>query len=107
MKTTWMISLFCFLTFSIFGQHPENQIDQSGTTTVLTSYVVDLDGSVTNVKIEKLECDGCSKSMEKNLREEAIRVISAIPNKGVQKEKVKYLIPIKFNLDDFDTTPND
>lgn len=62
---------------------------------VLTSFVVDADGSITDVKVVK--------SVDKALDAEAVRVIKGMPRwtpgkKNGTPVRVKYSIPINFNL---------
>jgi len=63
--------------------------------TVNLSFVVDKDGSITNVKVVHSIGGGCD--------EEAVRVVEAMPNwkpgkQGGQRVKVQYYLPINFRL---------
>lgn len=69
--------------------------------TVYVEFIIDKDGSVTNVVAKRKVDGGCT--------EEALRVINAMPNwiPGIQEGKpvkVKYTLPIKFKLQDNDVT---
>ena len=63
---------------------------------VIATFVVEKDGSISNARVVK--------SVSKELDEEALRVINAMPKwtPGMQSGKnvrVKYTIPISFRLD--------
>tara|TARA_B100001063_G_scaffold153506_1_gene143192 strand:+ start:170 stop:472 length:303 start_codon:yes stop_codon:yes gene_type:complete len=100
MKKTLIIGLLSISTFFSFGQQSESHNNQADSARVFVSFIVETDGSITDVKIDKLECFKCSKTFKKNIKKEAVRVVRATPNMGEQKEKVKYVLPIKFKLED-------
>ena len=104
MKKTLIIGLLSISTFFSFGQQSENHNNQADSARVFVSFIVETDGSITDVKIDKLECFKCSKTFKKNIKKEAVRVVRATPNMGEQKEKVKCVLPIKFKLEDWQET---
>ena len=100
MKTTWMIGLMCVFTTFCFGQESKKQLNNRDSAIVLVSFIVNLNGSITKVKIKNFECSACSEEDKKNYQDEAIRVVKATPNMGERKEKARYLLPIKFKTED-------
>ena len=86
-------ALMQFLSSNI--KYPKDAMDAKVQGRVVASFVVEKDGSVTDVKV--------LKSVIPSLDQEAIRVINAMPKwvPGMQKGKavrVKYTIPITFRL---------
>ena len=82
-----------FLADSI--QYPQLAIENKIQGTVYVQFVIEKDGSITNIKVLRGIGGGCN--------EEAVRVIKSMPNwiPGKQKGKpvrVLYNLPIKFNL---------
>ena len=87
-------ALMQFLSSNI--KYPKDAMEAKVQGRVVASFVVEKDGSVTNVKIVK--------SVIPSLDEEAMRVINAMPKwvPGMQKGKavrVKYTIPISFRME--------
>ncbi len=77
-------------------KYPEEALKKGVTGTVFITFVIEKDGSVTNVKILRGIGSGCD--------EEAFRVVKMMPNwvPGELKGKpvaVQFNLPIKFNLD--------
>lgn len=113
------MALFKWLGQNI--KYPKIARDAGGQGTVFVGFVVEKDGSITNVNIKKdapfivrdtitlIESNGIkgNKIVEKtdySLGKEAVRVISAMPNwkpgkKDGQVVRVAYTLPIKFKLD--------
>jgi protein TonB len=76
-------------------KYPSAAIDQNIQGTVYVSFVVETDGSITNVTLKRDIGGGCG--------EEAMRVVKLMPkwNPGKQKGKfvrVQFILPIKFIL---------
>jgi TonB family protein len=76
-------------------KYPQEARQKGITGTVFVTYIVEEDGSVTNVKILRGIGSGCD--------EEALRVVSLMPkwNPGMQRGKpvrTQFNIPIKFSL---------
>ena len=78
-------------------QYPEAALDAGHQGKVFVSFVIEKDGSITDVKLlrEFVKCPECDK--------EAMRVVQAMPKwiPGIQygrAVKVQFNIPIKFNL---------
>ena len=87
-------ALLEFLSKNI--RYPKEAFDANKGGRVIASFVIETDGSISEVKVVK--------SVEPSLDEEAIRVINAMPNwtPGKQSGKavrVKYTVPINFRLD--------
>lgn len=86
-------ALFKFLEDSI--KYPQNAIDAGIEGTVHTIFIVERDGSITNVKILRgigYDCD-----------EEAIRLVSSMPNwiPGTimgKPVRIQFMLPVKFTL---------
>ena len=112
-------ALYKFLGENI--KYPKSARDAGGQGTVFVGFVVEKDGSITDVKIKKdapyivrdtitlIESNGIkgNKIVEKtdySLGKEAVRVISMMPNWKPGKQdgkavRVAYTLPIKFKLD--------
>ena len=88
-----MQALFEFLSQNI--KYPEDAQKQKVEGRVIVTFVVETDGSISNVEV--------AKHAFPSLDNEAVRVIQAMPNwtPGKQSGKVvrvKYTVPIVFNL---------
>jgi len=76
-------------------RYPQDAIDNGVTGVAIVEFIVERDGSVTNVRV--------INKIDKSLEKEAIRIVSGSPrwepgiNNGV-KVRVKFVIPIKFEL---------
>lgn len=75
--------------------YPENAIKEKIEGIVYVQFVVEKDGSISNVKVLRGIGSGCD--------EEAVRIVKSMPNwsPGIQKGKpvrVRYNLPIKFSL---------
>lgn len=82
-------------------KYPEEAKEKGISGRVFVNFVIEKDGSVTNVKVMRSIGELCDN--------EAVRVIKAMPKwkPGMQKGKpvrVSYIIPINFKLDDGDST---
>ncbi|MEN8224288.1 MAG: M56 family metallopeptidase [Bacteroidota bacterium] len=78
-------------------QYPQQAKEKGISGTVFVSYVIEKDGSVSNIEL--------LRGAEKSLDAEAIRVIKSMPDwkPGKQRGKavrVQYNLPVKFTLDD-------
>ena len=76
-------------------QYPAIAIDICIQGTVIVSFIVEPDGSVSNAKLVR--------SVDANLDREALRVVSEMPNwtpgkQGGNKVRVRYSLPIAFRL---------
>jgi len=88
-----MEALFEFLKNNI--KYPEDAQKQKVEGRVIATFVVETDGSISNIEVVKHAFP--------SLDNEAVRVIQAMPNWTPGKQKgqavrVKYTIPINFNL---------
>ena len=88
-----MQALFEFLKENI--KYPEDAQKQKVEGRVLAKFVVETDGSISNIEVVKHAFP--------SLDAEAVRVIQAMPNWTPGKQKgqavrVKYVVPINFNL---------
>ena len=89
-----MQALMEFLSKTI--RYPKEAFEANKQGRVIANFVIETDGSISEAKVVK--------SVDPSLDEEAIRVISAMPNwtPGKQSGKavrVKYTVPINFRLD--------
>ena len=90
-----MMALMQYLQKTI--RYPKEARDNNIQGRVLVDFIIEKDGSVTNV--------GVSKSVDRLLDDEAVRVVSLMPNwtpgssRG-ETVRVKYTIPINFRLND-------
>ena len=100
MKKSIIITLFLFVPVFSFGQSSENQSIPSDSAKVYVSFIVETDGSVTNVKVDRVECPGCSNKFKKSIKKESIRVVKETPNMGIQEHRLKYVLPIKVKIED-------
>lgn len=85
-------ALFKFLAENVQWPHPE----MDGQFRVVCQFVVEKDGKITNIFIKK-------SSGEKIFDDEAVRVISIMPNwtpgyKDGKPVRVKYVVPINFKM---------
>lgn len=76
-------------------RYPQEAVDMGIQGVVNVEFIVEADGSVTNVKV--------ARSVDEVLDKEAIRVISASPKwrpaiKNGEKVRVKYSLPVEFRL---------
>ncbi len=114
-----MPALFKFLGQNI--KYPKSARDAGGQGTVYVGFIVETDGSITNVNIKKnvpvtvrdtitlIETNGVKgnkivEKMDYSLGKEAVRVISMMPKwkpgkKDGKEVRVVYTLPIKFKLD--------
>ena len=88
-----MQALFEFLSQNI--KYPEDAQKQKVEGRVIVTFVVETDGSISNVEV--------AKHAFPSLDNEAVRVIQAMPNwtpgkQGGEVVRVKYTVPIVFNL---------
>ena len=75
----------------------ENTIDSA---TVYVSFIVETTGKITNVKVDKIKCRKCKKEFKESLKLEAVKVISSIPDHEPRKERIKFIQPLKFVIED-------
>ena len=88
-----MQALFTFMADNI--KYPEDAVKQQVEGRVLVQFIVETDGSISNVEV--------IKRVFPSLDEEAIRVISAMPKWAPGKQngkvvRVKFAIPVSFRL---------
>ena len=79
----------------VYLRYPQVAIDMGIQGIVNVEFVVEADGTVTNVKV--------TRSVDEDLDREAVRVVSASPKwrpaiKNGEKVRVKYSLPIEFRL---------
>ena len=89
-----MQALMEFLSKNI--RYPKEAFEANKQGRVIANFVIETDGSISEAKVVK--------SVDPSLDEEAIRVISAMPNwtpgkQGGKAVRVKYTVPINFRLD--------
>jgi len=78
-------------------KYPEEAKSKGVQGTVFITYIVEIDGSVTNVKVLRGIGSGCD--------EESVRVVSAMPKWSPGKQRgvpvrVQFNLPVKYKLDD-------
>lgn len=100
MKKTLLIAIMSVLTTISYGQNNSEKNNQPDSVRVFVSFIAETDGSVTNVKVDKIECKACSKKYKKNIGEEATRLVKEMPKLNEHKQRTKYVLPIKFKLED-------
>jgi TonB family protein len=79
----------------VYLRYPQVAMDMGIQGIVNVEFVVEADGTVTNVKV--------TRSVDEDLDREAVRVVSASPKwrpaiKNGEKVRVKYSLPIEFRL---------
>jgi hypothetical protein len=89
---------FTLISLSLSGQEYKNQSLDS--VRVYISFIVEIDGKITKVKREKIECKGCSRKFKKNITNRAIEVVKAMPNFNEHKQRTKFILPMKFSYED-------
>ena len=75
-----------------------NKNNPADSATVFVSFVIETTGKITHVEVYKVSCKKCSKGFKENIQSEAISVIKSMPDFEPQKERVKFIQPIKFEL---------
>lgn len=100
MKKTFLIAIMSVLTTISYGQINSDKNNQPDSVRVFVSFIAETDGSITNVKADKIECNNCSKKYKKSIVDEAIRVVKEMPKLNEHKQRTKYVLPIKFKLED-------
>lgn len=97
-----IILFLIFLSFSAFSQS-ENGSSQKNVVAdsarLIVTFIVETTGEITNAKIEKIECESCSRKYKKDLKSEALRVVNSMEDWGPIEERRKYRIPMKFIVD--------
>ena len=88
-----MEALFKYLSENV--KYPEDAKNQKIEGRVLASFIVEVDGSISDVKI--------AKPVFPSLDAEAVRVLSGMPNwipgkQGGKAVRTKFTVPIAFNL---------
>ena len=88
-----MEALFKYLSENV--KYPEDAKNQKIEGRVLASFIVEVDGSISDVKI--------AKQVFPSLDAEAVRVLSGMPNwipgkQGGKAVRTKFTVPIAFNL---------
>lgn len=68
--------------------------------TIYVSFAVETTGKITNIKATKVDCRKCSKRKKENLKAEAVRVVSKMPDWKPSEKRTWYQLPMKFNLTD-------
>lgn len=100
MKKLFLIGILSFLATYTYGQKNFGRNAKPDSIRVLVSFIVEIDGTMTNVKIEKIECKKCSKAYKKNISDEALRIVKKTANLSEHKQRTKYTLPVKFNYED-------
>jgi hypothetical protein len=100
MKKILLIAILSVFTTISYGQNNSEKNNQPDSARVFVSFIAETDGSITNVKVDKIECKTCSKKYKKSIKEEAVRVVKVIPKLNEHKQRTKYVLPIKFKLED-------
>lgn len=67
---------------------------------IYVSFIVEIDGSITNVRVDSLQCDESRRHI-RSLKKEAIRVVKSMPKFKPQKidgelVRTKFTMPIRF-----------
>ena len=104
----FLIFYFLFSSLAFAQNEPtisSNSIDSISTNQIFSdsaivyvSYILLTSGQVSHVRVEKIICPKCERAFKKNLKEEAIRVISEMPPFDPPKEIVKFMVPLKFMI---------
>jgi len=92
------------LAFNVFSQKNDtlnNSSLQQDTVPVkiYVGFVVTKKGKVKDVKVVKTEGGPCSNEDLENYKKEALRVVSTSPDFKESKEEKRFLLPIKFELE--------
>jgi hypothetical protein len=100
MKRIFFTICLLLLTTYFFGQNVPGQNHDPDSSRVIVAIIVEMDGSISRVSVDKVECNGCSKTFKKNIKKEALRVVREMPKFKEHKQRTRYLLPIKFKLED-------
>ena len=105
-----LLALFCisFSTYSFAQRNESTSSDskkkqlknQTDSARVYIAFCVEKDGSITNVKVKKIECPKCDKTFKESLKSESVRVIKNMPKLKESDERRYFLQPIKFKIED-------
>ena len=100
MKKLFWIGIFCLQVTFCHSQNTSKEYNQNDSATVFISFVIESDGTINKVKLEKIECTNCSKKDKKKIGNEAIKVVNEMPKLPNHKKRTKYLLPIKIKTKD-------
>lgn len=83
--------------FMAFSQSRNEENKTGGNTaTVLVSFIVEIDGAVTNVSVMETKCSFCSRQMLRDYEKKALETVRKSPKMKPQEKPTKYSIPIRF-----------
>jgi hypothetical protein len=100
MRKTLLIAIMSTFTTISYGQVNSHKKNEPDSVRVFVSFVSEIDGSITNVKVHKIECKACSKKYKKSIEDEALRVVKEIPKLNEHRQRTKYILPMKFKFED-------
>ena len=100
MKKLFWIGIFCLQATYCLSQNTSKEYNQDDSATVFISFVIETDGTINKVKLEKIECTNCSKKDKNRLGDEAIKVVKEMPKLPNHKKRTKYLLPVKIKTQD-------
>jgi hypothetical protein len=96
MKYLIVVFIFFFTVQQAQAQKPSVPVK------VNVTFIVEVDGQITNAKVESIECSACTRKERKNFKMEAIRIVEAMPNMIPEGEteprRTRVRLPIKFTL---------
>jgi|SRR6187402_3043676 len=67
---------------------------------VYVSFIVEKTGEITDVKIHKTVCEGCRDKLMNEIMAESVRVVKLFPNWKPAERRTKYILPLRFSLED-------
>ncbi len=94
------MGILSVITNISYGQNNSDKNNQPDSVRVFVSFIVETNGSITDVKADKIECTTCSEKYKNSIEEEAVRVVKEMPKLKEHKQRTKYILPIKFKIED-------
>jgi hypothetical protein len=83
-------------------KHQENIHSDTLAAIVNVRFMVNKSGQVQNVRALSVECDHCDKKLKKQLKKEAVKVVSSMPewtsDEGAKGKNVWFVLPMRMVL---------
>lgn len=101
LKNIFIVFSF-LLSFSAYSQSEKENIQKNvvaDSARLIVTFIVETTGEITNAKVEKIECESCSRRHKKDLKSEALRVVNSMEDWKPIEKRTKCRLPIKIILD--------
>lgn len=90
------------ISFSAFAQSENENIQKNvaaDSARLIVTFIVVNTGEITNAKVEKIECESCSRKYKRQLKKEALRVVNSMEKWAPIEKRTKCRLPMKFIFD--------